>query len=350
MDTLNLLNYFNKLISNNTNANYIMLSNVDKLFGIKLVQDTDQQISLSQIIPKTLSIVENLAANNVSFALWTWVKNSTIPDNLDATPQKMYLNVPINDAYNTCNINNGMLQFNDKLTKGSVFNLSEVSKFFIKNTRPYKYIDYSNTRYDNIAKNWYIESIFYNLKLKHNSYSISYCEIDCDTSNPNGMCAQEKIDNSMNSSGYVGKGKTDAFGLKNVLKFKIEPDNSITPYFISMNPEERIHYITNKYSTLYNPNDYKTIVQVPVYTNNDRYYEQPVYTPPTLNNKGYYTTTNVDINNLSRMYTDEQVNNYQSAATFSVSETQIDKNDAYLDYAYNFNVEVITDDVYSNLL
>ena len=344
MSTSRLLDFFRHLINNDGFANYMMLSNIDKLYGINILQDTEVEISLSNIIPKPVSIIDNLVNNNVSFALWTWVQNTTIPDNLDNIPQKMYLTVPITRDYPPCNTNNGMLQFNSTLIKGGVFNLSQLSKNFIKNTTPYKYIDYSNMIFDNILQKWYIESIFYNLKLKYNGNSVSYCEDNCDTSNPNGMCANEKVNNNTRSS------ESDGYGLKNLIKFKIESDNSITPYFISMNPEERVYYITNKYSTLYNPQDYTSIVQVPIYTNNERYYEKPEYTPATLNDRSYYTKSKIPINNLSQMYTEDQINNYQSAATFSIPETQIDKNDAYKDYAYSFYIEVITDDVYSKLL
>jgi hypothetical protein len=339
--------------------NNFILININIEYGIKII-DNNKNANLisnikSNIIAKNDTIIDTLVKQKKSFALYYMVtKESITKENTVNTPSetiKMYLTVPLTINYNPCDEENGMLTFNEKLTKGAVFNISEVERIFEKQNVPYKYIDYYKIRYNNINEKWYVYSMFYNLRLRYNKYSISYCQNNCDKNNENGLCAQEqirKIDTF--KSMYVNK--DDNHGLKNLIKFKIEKDDNlsstITPYFISMDPEEKIHFITNNYSKITDigiDNDYKTIVQVPIYNDHEHYYTQPEYDTYWKS----YQSKNIDIKGLSSIYNQAEIDDYQSAASFSIPQTKVDKNDAYKLYAYNFSIEIIEDDVYEKL-
>jgi len=135
------------------------------------------------------------------------------------------------------------------------------------------------------------------------------------------------------------------------MKFKLEPNILVTPYFVSLDSSgaEKIHFITNKYSTYTEPDDYKTIVQVPIYSDTDQYYETPVYNEGTIGGKSNYDYVNTHINNLSPEYTKAELDNYPSMATFPISSTLIDKSDAYQKYSYRYNIEIIDDSTFESL-
>jgi len=338
--------------------NFILM-NINIEYGIKIIDNNKNSNLLSNIksniISKNDTIIDTLVKQKKSFALYYMVTKESITKentvNIPSETIKMYLTVPLTIKYNPCDEENGMLTFNEKLTKGAVFNISEVERIFEKQNVPYKYIDYYKIRYNNINEKWYVHSMFYNLILRYNKYSISYCQNNCDKNNENGLCAQEqirKIDTF--KSMYVNK--DDNHGLKNLIKFKIEKDDNIsstvTPYFISMDPEEKIHFITNNYSKITDigiDNDYKTIVQVPIYNDHEHYHTQPEYDTYWKS----YQSKNIDIKGLSSIYNQAEIDDYQSAASFSIPQTKVDKNDAYKLYAYNFSIEIIEDDVYEKL-
>ena len=331
-------NLRNKLVNTNFPMSSI-LKEMDKNYGIQIIQDIEVYRSFAELVPENLTIIDKLIKSGETFALYTKVQNLAIPNSNgnNVISEKMYLSY---------DIKNGMMMFSDKLGKNSAFNLSKVMRKFKKKEEPYKYIDFNRTIVEDKIE--YIESTFYNLSLKYNNLSVTYCQQDCDNSNVNGLCAQEVYQTNKPSS-FPGKDKTDRFNLKNLIKFKIEEDNKITPYFISMNPEERIYYLTNKYSTLESPSDYKTIVQVPVYTNNEQYYSTPVYNKNNQNTKGYYTYENTNMVNLSPVYTNDEIKDFQERQSMSISDTMIDENSAYKLYAYDFDIEIISAEVYDKL-
>ena len=103
---------------------------------------------------------------------------------------------------------------------------------------------------------------------------------------------------------------------------------------------------------------YKKVVQVPIYEKNQRpYYKQPMYintnTPstqemilnaPSLNTPGATKLSyeNVVIKNLEPILADIDTDMYAKQNVRSIQETQVTKNDAYLNYALKFNVEILT--------
>jgi hypothetical protein len=330
-----------------TNA-YQTLVSVDKTYGLNTIDDTHVSTSTSNLIPNNETIIDNLLKDNVSFALYTYAKKLISPNN-NSEPilEKVYLTVPVlgNDS---CTSNNGMSKFSNYLTKGSVFNLSKKLQYFNYRSTPYNYIDFDKIIYNNQTKERLIESVFYNLHLKYNNYSLSYCQVNCE--NNSGLCAQE-----IYSAGSVTKNydmnNPDNYQIKNLIKFKLESDNSITPYFISLSNsgEEKIYYITNNYSTYVEPDNYKTLVQVPIYNNQEIYYRAPNYIQSDEQLPGYYEYINLPIKNLINSYPNSEIENYKYLSSFSVAQTLVDKNDAYKDYAYSFQIEIISDDDYKEL-
>ena len=138
--------------------------------------------------------------------------------------------------------------------------------------------------------------------------------------------------------------KEDTFKLKNYIKFKIEDNKtmSVTPYFISKNPIEHIYFITNKYNLLNEPNNYKQIIQVPLYQdpNNLDKIQKPYYVTPTyINNNLVFEKTLITGLNVS--YTEEEITKFQNEISMSVDETHAFKNSAYLDYSLQFIIEPI---------
>jgi hypothetical protein len=341
---INILN--DQLPSLSSNKKYIIINNIDVSYGVKLLNSMEIDSVISLLVPKINSIIDDLVDTKTPFALYANITNNSIPEipsNTSNPPQKMYLTVSMSENnYLPCNGNNGMLKLSPNLMLGSVFNISKVERIFTKPKLPYKYIDFNNVKYDNVSQNTFLESIFYNVSLYTNNYSLSYCQQDCDIHNENGLCAQETYSDT-NASTLIGS-KTDKYNLKNLMKFKIENDNSVTPYFISLDPSEKIHFITNKYSTIDNPNDYTTIVQVPIYDDNLAYYNKPLYNTPPLPQEKYYTTQKVNINNLLGYYTQAQLDQYENSSSFSVTDTLAFDNDAYKSYAISFHIEKLSVD------
>ena len=345
-----ILNMFKDYLKNNQiDNNYIILQYIDINYDIIRINDLEMPATLSNIIPVELSIIDKIINNNLSFALSTNVTNYSIPD-LKTITQKMYLNVPMTDNFKDtvnkmCTSADGILNFNSKLTIGSVFKLSKVSKYLPYKSTPYKYVDFNKIHYNNNSKESILESIFYNLSLKVNNYSLTYCQNNCDNSNVNGFCTSSIYNDNKLSENL------DLYNTKNLIKIKIEPDNTITPYFISIDKSmsEKIYFITNNYSTYIEPYDFKTLVQVPIYSPSEQYYKTPNYIEGKPGSKGTYTYTNTPIRNLSLSYSKAELDNYSLLSSFPISSTLVDRNDAYNLYAYNFTIEIIDDETYNSL-
>jgi hypothetical protein len=343
-----LVNALKHIIVNKMSNKDSLLYTADSDYGINVVKDNTSDVPFSSLIPVKNTILDTLINNKLSFALFTKVKNITIPS-IDDNPvfEKVYLTIPLAGNI-SCISNNGMVKLSNTLTQGSVFNLSKVLRNFEYKSSPYKYIDFNRIIYNNKTKVSIIESIFYNLSLKINNQSLTYCQNNCDPSNREGLCTQEVYTDGKPAINITD---SDSFNLKNILKLKLESDNSITPYFISLNDSkvERIHFITNNYSTLSEPYNYQTLVQVPIYGQYETYYRKPNYIQGALGSKSVYTYTNVPIANMSPAYTQSELDNYKNLSTYSIAHTLVDNNDAYKDYAFNFHIEIIQDSDYDNL-
>ena len=299
--------------------------------------------SLAPIIPGNSTIIDDLIKSNTPFALYTNVINNSVPENLyDQTPKKLYLSVALsnNGVYEPCSLTSGMINLSSKLTQGCIFNLERKEKKFIRAKEPYKYLDFDNVYYDDFYKTFGIISIFYNMKLYTNQYSVSYCLQGCDQYNSIGLCAQEKVNFDAGKKSEYVEGN-DINNLKNLMKFKFESDGSVTPYFVSfINDIEKISFITNKYSTSFEPYEYKKLVQVPINQPNI----PPYYTIPDLlveDGINYYSDKKLNINGLDTKYTPEETKRYLEAASWPAEETQAFNNDAYENYAFKFFIEII---------
>jgi len=297
--------------------------------------------SLAPVIPASITKIDELVKSGTLFALYTTVVNKSIPlDIYDQTPQKMYLSVSLfNKDYDACDSNNGILYLSNKLTQGSIFNVSEYDKKFIRQSQPYKYLDFNDVYYDNFYQVYGIVSKFYNMASNINNKSVTYCMEGCDQTNINGLCAQEvNLHNNNKSKFVVGD---DINNLKNLMKFKIESDGSVTPYFISfVNNIERIYFITNKISTKFNANEHKKLVQVPIYpTNESPYYNEPLQ--KIQDGISYYFDNKVEINGLTGLYEPAQTTQYNEAGSWPAEGTFAFKNDAYKKYALKFFIEII---------
>lgn len=358
-NNINPMNLFDRLkyqVDNGLltdNEKYPTLKKVNKEYSVTIINSLEIYTLFSNIIPKKQNILDVIVNNNLLFALTTKATNISIPkSSSDGDGDLMYLTVPLTHEYVPCTTLNGMLELNPKLTKGGIFSLSQVSKYFKYLDKPYKYIDFSKIIPNNETQITSIESIFYNMKLHHNNYSVSYCQRGCDATNPTGFCAQEKNITEIPSSMYDDEFNRDDYGIKNLLKFKIENDNSVTPYFISLNKSgnERIHFITNKYNTINNPEAHRSLVQVPIYSESDAYYNMPNYEPGVMGSKPIYTPDgiNVHINNISPEYKQHELDNYSSLASFDILNTLISKSDAYQIYAFSFNIEIININTYNS--
>ena len=379
-----------------------LLKNIDTSYILLNLSNQDEN-NLSPIIPQSQDIITKIISNNYIFALSVTVPTVGIyPSNMENPPAetnvKLYLTVANNtDNYNNCTSQSGMLSLEDKLTKGGLFNLSAVHRLIPKNKYPFKYLDFNNVIFNSDINEKFAESIFYGLTLYKSPNYISYCMEGCE--NKDGYCAQEKTDNSQHlGSDNDGNNKTDPYKLKNLLKFVIEGDSNtsttVTPYFISMDPEERIHFLTNNYNTIYDQDAYKKIVQVPIYEQYERpYYKQPeyintnspsikhhhVFTPshhphtpshhphhtprgthikhapslsPSLSPSNSLSSINLVyaknvIKNLEPILSkidSNQLNDYAKQDKRTVYETYVTKNQAYIDYALKFNIEILTVD------
>lgn len=367
MSNLSLLELLGTTLSENIPNTFTILKDIDTTYGtngVKLLKDNTIYTSLSSNIPKRTSNLDEIIDKNIPFALWTYVSNDSIPEISDKTKYKMYLTTSMtSDKYEPCKQDgilckeDGMLSFNSELTIGAIYNLKKVTKYFPKNSDLYKYIDIDHITIDSF-KRPIIASTFYNLSLNVNQYSVSYCQNGCHVDNKNGICAQEKITIGGNDKSSIS-GNKDMYNIKNYMKIKEEPDGTITPYFISLDPVEKIYFITNKLSTTEKPYDFKTIVQIPIYPpDNDEkekkekkgpYYERLQYNK--TNNINYYEIVRTSITGLNNKYNDnlEQEYDNNEIRSFSSTETHAFKNTAYTDYAYSFYIEPITSQQIENL-
>jgi hypothetical protein len=279
------------------------------------------------------------------FALYVKLPKKGIPNDIftDKTEHKLYLSGLIsNDNTNTtCNLSNGMFKLTNVMTKGSIFNLTPVTRNIPIPNTPYKYLDFYNVTFNKISESKMLHSIFYNLRLNYNNYSLTYCLRNCDVNNPSGLCAQELINNNDNSSLFMENNiETDTFQLKNLMKFKFESDGSVTPYFLSYsNNKEKIYFITNKYSTVDDDDGYKALVQVPIYGKTGPYYEIPDII--VQNSINFPTVRDDPIDGLNPLYTELETSQYYERASLLPEETKAFLNDAYTKYALNFFVEEI---------
>jgi hypothetical protein len=346
---IDLYNSLSSSLPSLANSKYTIINKIDTTYGIKIQNDIELDMSYSQLVPKINTILDDLIQNNTTFALYTYVTKKTIPESSTKTPPvKMYLTVSMSGSrYTPCNMDNGMIKFSDHLSIGGVYYLSKQKRRFPKNKTPYKYIDFKKIIIDNVSGSQYIESTFYNLVLHNNNYSVTHCQKNCDTHNINGLCAQEIYDDhklsynvANNEDGTIRK---DIYHIKNLMKLKIENDGSVTPYFITMDPVERIYYITNKYSTLEKPNDYMNLVHIPTYEDNKAIYNVPVYNTP-LGKEPYYTNEKKDIKDMLSYYSESQISDYQNGTPLLITDTLVTENDAYHSFAYNFHIEILTPD------
>jgi hypothetical protein len=299
--------------------------------------------NLSPIIPKPLNIIDQLVNDNTPFMLSVTVPTLGVysPD-MKNPPQskdvKLYLTVAnTNKNYSTCVNTSGMLSLQEKPTTGSIFTLNSVIKYVPKNTYPYDFIDYINTYFEKKDNSDWIESIFYELRAYGSYNNVSFCMQDCQEKN--GFCAQENRSNNVSKKNGIGK--KDEYGIKNYMKFIIEDSskNIVTPYFVSLDPNEKIHFLTNNYNTIINKNGYKQLVQVPIYEDKKRpYYKMPIYDTSTKELKD----KEVVIKKLNQVLTDFDTDAYARKNTMTIEETQVKKNDAYLKYALKFTIEKLT--------
>jgi hypothetical protein len=317
--------------------------NEDSTFAIQSVCSIEScnptLINLAPIISAPLNAIEQLIEDKQIFALYAMVTKKGIPSNMytDKNKYKVYLSVTLDPSGNSnlCGSSSGMLKFTNNLTQGSIFNASKEIRRFLKSDKPYKYLDFHNTEMNVIKKTTLIESKFYNLSLVKNNYSLTYCLSGCDQSNKNGFCAQE---NPKMNKNHQSKFTDDQYGIKNYMKFKFESDGSVTPYFLSMDNNEQIHFITNKYNSIDNDIGYKTLVQVPIYKDG-AYYEIPDVV--IQNSISFPIVKKVPILGLNATYTDQEITNFQESIAMSPEETKAFLNDAYNEYAMSFFIEEI---------
>jgi len=351
--------------------------------------------TLSPVSSPVETILNKIIANNYTFALSVTVPmNGVYPSDMPNPPAttdvKLYLTVANkNKDYNKCTDLSGMLSLQPTLTKGGAFYLTLEQRSIPKQKYPYKYIDFTKVIHDENTKSDLLQSTFYGLRLARSLNYITHCAEGCEDND--GFCAQETLEKRV-STQYPGKDfkdnpRTDTYNIKNLLKFIVEGNSStsttVTPYFISLDPDERITFLTNLYNTLDNPEAYKKVVQVPIYKKNERpYYKQPVYVNTNTPSGHHRTFTpahkshthspsnsrqinhapslhapsstklsyeNIIIKNLEPILADINTDVYANKTEMSVQETQVTKNDAYINYALKFNVEILTQEQYEAL-
>ena len=315
--------------------------------GIKTCNPNPSGSNLAPVIQAPLNAIDTLVENNKIFALYTYIKKKGIPTHTfnDTTNYKVYLTSQISPdkKYGLCNSLGGMFKFTTNLTQGSLFNASKTIRKFPLLHAPYKYLDFYNVLFsNNMEFPNEIQSMFYNLSLNYNDYSLSYCLRDCDTNNPTGFCSQEtpKTENRQSSAYMETMGTEDKYELKNFMKFKFESDGAVTPYFISFSDNaEKIYFITNKYNTSDDQDAYKVPVHVPTYGDKAPYFELPDIT--VQNSINFYTTKQVPITGLNNPYTETEAKDYFEKAYLPPEETKAFVNDAYKNYALKFYVEEI---------
>lgn len=336
--------------------------------------NTPTDSTLSPILLPIDTIIDKIIANNYTFALSVTIPMKGIypadmPNPSATTDVKLYLTVANkNKEYNKCTDLSGMLSLEPTLTKGGAFYLSYEKRSIPKEKYPYNYIDFNSVVHDPDTNTELLQSVFYGLRLARTLNYITHCAEGCEDNN--GFCAQETLENRVLTE-YPGKNiddtpRTDEYNIKNLLKFVIEGNSStsttVTPYFVSLDPDERISFLTNMYNTVDDMEAYKKVVQVPIYEKNQRpYYKQPVYvdtnattqemilTAPSLDITSSNSPSatkliyeNVVIKNLEPILADIDTDMYAKQNVRSIQETQVTKNDAYLDYALKFNIEILT--------
>lgn len=311
---------------------------------------TPSLTNLSPIITVPLNSIDDLVQNKKLFALTANIKSRGIPSEKfnDTNTYKVYLTSALSSdgTFGSCNLANGMFKFTKNLTQGSIFNASSTIKTIPLLKDPYKYIDFYNIISSNTSSDKIGQSIFYNLSLNYNNYSLSYCLRNCDESNPSGLCSQDMIKNSVGqaSSNLETNIIVDKYELKNYMKFKFESDGSVTPYFISLtNDVEKIYFITNKFNSIDDPTAFKVPVQVPVYGTEGPYFQIPEVI--VQNSMNFTTTKKLPVDGLNTMYTDEEISKFNESATIKPEETKAFTNDAYNNYSIKFTVEEIDPNV-----
>lgn len=299
-----------------------------------------QSSNLSPIISAPLNAIDELVENKKIFALYTKISKNDGSKDLF----KVYLTSLItpDSLFNTCDTKHGMFTFTTNLLQGSVFQVRKSIKKIPFLDIPYKYLDFYNVESDENNENKICYSVFYNLMLKYNNHSLSYCLRGCDENNASGLCAQEDIKISIiKDSQFMETPETkDNYSLKNNLKFKFESDGSVTPYFLSYsNSVEKIYFITNKFNSVNNPNAYKIPVQIPTYGKQGPYFELP----DTIVNDGVtiQTTKEEPITGLNIPYSPTQIKDYFERVSLPPEETKAFLNDAYKNYALKFFIEEI---------
>ena len=290
---------------------------------------------------------------------------------------------------NQCTFDDGLLELREEneITINSVFTLSPLAaKNILKDSKPFKYIDFYNTYVDSKTKQTVVQSQFYNLQLYNTYTSITYCAEGCN--DVNAFCAQEntlkhipsshngymyekvieqqKSDinikdlkltvNGLEHTGSVSTMKNntskiikhkldDTSNLKNYMKLKIENEQNmiVTPYFISKNPIERIYFITNKYNVLNQSSNYKKLIQVPKYIDESNYGEhvKPYYETPVYKNNSL-TYEKTPITGLFDPYTSDEIKKFKDKKSMKDSETHAFKNSAYQEYSLQFYIEPIS--------
>lgn len=357
--------------------------------------NTPTDSTLSPVSSPVETIIDKIIANNYTFALSVTIPiNGVYPADMPnppaATDVKLYLTVANKSKeYNKCTNLSGMLSLEPTLTKGGAFYLSFEQRSIPKQKYPYKYIDFNKVVHDPSTNTDLLQSVFYGLRLARTLNYVTHCAEGCEDNN--GFCAQETLEKRV-STEYPGKDyndtpRTDLYNIKNLLKFVIEGNSStsttVTPYFVSLDPDERINFLTNSYNTMDNMEAYKKIIQVPIYEKNQRpYYKQPVYvninTPssssphqrtfspahkshthspshspsikhaPSLHSPSNSPSAtklsyeNIVIKNLDPILANIDTDTYAKQNVMSIQETQVTKNDAYIDYALKFNIEILT--------
>ena len=370
------------------------------IYTITIDNNKNNKISISNIIPKYMSFIDNLIKNKTPFKMYTYLKkegiypDKTVINESDEKLIKLYLTVNnVNNKLEQCTFDNGLLELREEneITINSVFTLSSLApKKILKENNPFKYIDFNNTYLDPKTKQTFIQSQFYNLQLYSSPISITYCAEGCD--DVNSFCAQEKNVKNFpsNKNGYIynkviehqkndidvkklkltkiglehiqdnsniNKITTntniikhklnDTYNLKNYMKLKIENEENmiVTPYFISKNPIERIYFITNKYNIIGESSNYKKIIQVPKYVDESNYgnVEKPYYETPVYKNNAL-TYEKTLITGLFDPYIQDEIKDYQNKKSMKDTETHAFKNSAYQFYSLQFHIEPITID------
>ena len=324
-------------------------------------------ITLAPIIAKQETLIGKIASNTgkkIIYVLYTYINKSFL--NTDNTisksdQEKVYLTVNNSTGkFSLCNYDDGMLKLSPTLTKGALFQLNSEYKYFPIHG-VYDHLDFESiVKIDGELK---YKSLFYKLNSYSSRYNVTYCAENC--SDNDGFCAQQKEDLTTNPNyqsmfnGYTTINDTkikniDPYNIKNYIKFKIEDANQklVTPYFISMNPSQRIYFFTNKLAFANDTEAYYKLNTVPIYSDvisEPPYYESCKYEKDLLeNNNLIYTKTN--IHDIKKIYSPDDINEYNKKTFLLPEDTYAFKNDAYLKYALQFFIEELSDNDISKII